>query len=44
MFSIEPDVGMPQHQAQQYFRQLIDGVVRQFNQLELFRTILNKQQ
>lgn len=23
---IEPDVGMPQHQAQRYFRQLIDGV------------------
>ena len=24
---VEPDVGMPLHQAQRYFKQLIDGVV-----------------
>lgn len=24
---IEPDIGMPPHQAQKYFRELIDGVV-----------------
>ena len=28
-FCIEPDVGMPLHQAQCYFKQLIDGVVSQ---------------
>lgn len=27
VFSVEPDVGMPQVQAQKYFRQLLDGVV-----------------
>ena len=28
-FCVEPDVGMPLHQAQRYFKQLIDGVVGQ---------------